>query len=447
MAYTSLDISKGTGCLLWFDELIDIRQIPNGDGQDIYIRMASSELCGSKGNKNKKIIISFTVSTGMVLLGMSLVVCVLRKNQKRKNQMKQIQEERLRRDAEQVQFKERQQEDLELPLVDFDTVAKATDYFSLHNKLGEGGFGPVYKGLLGDGKEIAVKRLSKNSRQGIKEFKNEVVCIAKLQHRNLVKLVGCCIQEEEKMLIYEYLPNRGLDFFIFDETRSKSFGWPTRFNIINGIARGLLYLHQDSRLRVIHRDLKVSNILLDKNLNPKISDFGMARIFGGDENEANTNRVVGTYGYMSPEYQLDGLFSVKSDVFSFGVLVLEIVTGKRNRRFFHPDHHHNLLGHVWNLYKEGKAEELVESQVGYSGQNQSEILRSVHIGLLCVQQDPEERPNMSYVVMMLGSDIILPQPKHPGFFTERNNFVSDDSSSQHISTTTNEATVTLLNAR
>ncbi|KAK1352464.1 hypothetical protein POM88_053403 [Heracleum sosnowskyi] len=179
---------------LWFDELIDIRQIPNGDGQDIYIRMASSEL-----EDFAKVAEYFDSAVKLAL--------------KIKSEAK---------------------------------VAKATNYFSLHNKLGEGGFGPVYKGLLGDGKEIAVKRLSKNSRQGIKEFKNEVV-----------KLVGCCIQEEEKMLIYEYLPNRGLDFFIFDETRSKSFGWPTRFNILNGIARGLLYLRQDSRLRVIHRDLKM----------------------------------------------------------------------------------------------------------------------------------------------------------------------------------------------
>ncbi|KAL3612530.1 hypothetical protein D5086_003550, partial [Populus alba] len=235
--------------------------------------------------------------------------------------------------------------DLELPVFDFATIAIATSNFSDDNKLGEGGYGPVYKGTLKDGKEVAVKRLSKTSTQGLDEFKNEVICIAKLQHRNLVRLLGCCIESEEKMLVYEYMPNGSLDTFIFDKKQGKLLEWSMRHNVINGIARGLLYLHQDSRLRIIHRDLKASNILLDFEMNPKISDFGMARSFGGNEIQGNTKRVVGTYGYMSPEYAIDGLFSIKSDVFSFGVLVLEIVNGKRNRGFFHPDHKHNLLGH------------------------------------------------------------------------------------------------------
>ncbi|KAK1391215.1 Receptor-like serine/threonine-protein kinase [Heracleum sosnowskyi] len=440
-AYTTLDISKGSGCLLWFDELIDIRQAPQGGGQFIYIRMAASELGGSKGKKKGTVIIvSLIFSIGALMLGLSLIIYLLKKKKNKR------QEGRFTLDTEQFQSKESQQEDLELPLIDFLAIEKATNYFSLNNILGEGGFGPVYKGLLEDGREIAVKRLSKTSRQGTNEFKNEVVCIAKLQHRNLVKLLGCCIQEEEMMLIYEYLPNKGLDFFIFDEERSKLLDWPTRFSIINGIARGLLYLHQDSRLRIIHRDLKVSNILLDKDLNPKISDFGMARIFGGDETQANTRRVVGTYGYMSPEYQLDGLFSVKSDVFSFGVLVLEIVSGKRNRGFFHTDHHHNLLGHAWNLFKEGMPEELIDGQISYKG-HLSEVVRSIHIGLLCVQQDPEDRPSMSYVVMTLGSEVVLPQPKQPGFFLERNKFVSETSSSQTMSLSCNDMSITLLDAR
>ncbi|KAI7757036.1 hypothetical protein M8C21_003149, partial [Ambrosia artemisiifolia] len=185
-------------------------------------------------------------------------------------------------------------EDLELPLFGLSTLVTATNNFSMDNKLGEGGFGPVYKGVLEDGQEVAVKRLAKTSTQGLHEFKNEVISISKLQHRNLVKLLGCCLERAEKMLIYEYMSNKGLDSFIFDKTRSKLLDWTTRYHIINGIARGLLYLHEDSRLRIIHRDLKVSNILLDQDMNPKISDFGMARTFGGKQMEANTNRVVGT---------------------------------------------------------------------------------------------------------------------------------------------------------
>ncbi|KAL3577589.1 hypothetical protein D5086_019093, partial [Populus alba] len=296
-----------------------------------------SAKANTKSKVKKMIIVSSVLSTGILFVGLCLVLYVWKKKQHKNRKMTG----NLQRRSNNKDLKE----ELELPFFNIDELACATNNFSVSNKLGQGGFGPVYKGTLTDGREIAVKRLSKNSRQGLDEFKNEVKHIVKLQHRNLVRLLGCCIERDENMLVYELLPNKSLDFYIFDETRSLLLDWPKRYNIINGIARGLLYLHQDSRLRIIHRDLKTSNILLDYEMNPKISDFGLARSFGENETEANTNKVAGTYGYISPEYANYGLYSLKSDVFSFGVLALEIVGGYRNRGFRHPDHHLNLIGH------------------------------------------------------------------------------------------------------
>ncbi|KAG0481474.1 hypothetical protein HPP92_012332 [Vanilla planifolia] len=215
-------------------------------------------------------------------------------------------------------------------LIDLDVIRTATENFSKGKKLGEGGFGEVYKGTLEDGREIAVKRLSRTSRQGLKQLSNEVAFMAKLQHRNLVKLLGCCLQDEEKLLVYEYLPNTSLDKYLTDPLRRTQLDWGTRYKIIEGIGRGLLYLHQDSVVRVVHRDLKASNILLDVHMNPKILDFGIAKLFNNDETRGLTSDVAGTFGYMSPEYALHGNYSPKSDVYSYGVLVLEIIAGRSN---------------------------------------------------------------------------------------------------------------------
>ncbi|XP_052203592.1 cysteine-rich receptor-like protein kinase 25 isoform X5 [Diospyros lotus] len=300
-----------------------------------------------------------------------------------------------------------------------DLILAATAHFSDENKLGEGGFGPVYKGTLPDGREIAVKRLSGTSHQGLQEFLNEVTMIAKLQHWNLVKLLGCCSEGNESLLIYEYMPNKSLDVWLFDSTKSVELDWKKRILIINGIARGILYLHEDSRLKIIHRDLKASNILLDDKMNPKISDFGMARIFGRDQNQANTGRVVGTYGYMAPEYAMEGLFSVKSDVFSFGVLLLEIISGKRNNGFHLSVNGHSLLTYAWELWSKEQALEFVDPLLAHSS-HLTEVLKCIHIGLLCVQKDPTDRPTMSYVVVMLASNsMVLPQPIEPAFSVGR----------------------------
>ncbi|KAL8046477.1 hypothetical protein ABFX02_08G179800 [Erythranthe guttata] len=443
MAYTSLNISRGgigSGCLLWFGDLVDIRD--RSPGQDIHIRVASSEL--ASGESKRAILAAIlALVIGIVLLSLSLVLCC-RKRKKLDNQLQETGRTRLDYVDDHPDIS--RNNDLEIPQYDLPTLIDVTENFSIENKLGEGGFGPVYKGLLEDGQEVAVKRLSRTSLQGANEFKNEVNCIAKLQHRNLVKLLGCCIDGEEKLLVYEYMTNKSLDLILFNPAKSMLLDWPRRFNIINGIARGLMYLHQDSRLRVIHRDLKASNILLDSDMNPKISDFGLARTFGGNETGANTSRVVGTYGYMSPEYAIDGVFSVKSDVFSFGVLVLEIVSGKRNRGFSHRDHRLNLLGHAWTLNREERSLELVDSYLINSGYLR-EVLRSVEVGLLCVQELPEDRPNMSTVVSMLSNEGVLPEAKHPGFFTGRETSKIETSASSNTASSVNKMTVTLLDGR
>ncbi|XP_011011049.1 PREDICTED: G-type lectin S-receptor-like serine/threonine-protein kinase CES101 [Populus euphratica] len=299
------------------------------------------------------------------------------------------------------------------------TIMAATNSFSAENKLGQGGFGPVYKGTLPDGREIAVKRLSKNSGQGLVEFKNELILIAKLQHMNLVRLVGCCIEGEEKMLVYEYMPNKSLDSFIFDQSKRELLNWKKRFEIIEGIAQGLLYLHKYSRLRIIHRDLKAGNILLDENLNPKISDFGMARIFKINDLQANTNQIVGTRGYMSPEYVMEGIFSVKSDVFSFGVLLLEIVSGRKIHGHLPIDGRPlNLVGYAWELWKAGSPFELVDPILRESC-SKDQVLRCIHVGLLCVEDNAVDRPIMSDVISMLTSEAQLPLPKQPAFSNAR----------------------------
>ncbi|MBA0748663.1 hypothetical protein Gogos_002655 [Gossypium gossypioides] len=338
---------------------------------------------------------------------------------------------------------------------DFATIEAATNKFSDSNKLGEGGFGEVYKGVLPNQQVIAVKRLSRGSGQGDEEFKNEAVLVAKLQHRNLVRLLGFCLEREEKILVYEYVPNKSLDYFVFDPTKQGQLDWSRRYKIIGGIARGLLYLHEDSRLRIIHRDLKASNILLDEDMNPKISDFGMARIFGVDQTQGTTRRVVGTYGYMSPEYAMQGQFSVKSDVYSFGVLVLEIISGQRNSNFYETEGAQDLISYAWKLWKDGRSQELL-NPVLRDNYSRNEVIRCIQMGLLCVQEDPVDRPTMATIVLLLNSySVTLPVPKQPAFVLQSRTdgrmpdkgLESDQSTSQSMPWSINEVSITELHPR
>ncbi|XP_074581303.1 G-type lectin S-receptor-like serine/threonine-protein kinase At4g27290 isoform X1 [Curcuma longa] len=435
-AYASANISSGRGCIVWTAPPTDIKCFSdNGTGQDLYIRLAAADMIAisdsSKSNGGRRAMIISVSCAGIFLAALVASVLLIRKMRRKHS----------------IPEDEGGGEDLDLPLFDLSSIEDATGNFSIANKLGEGGFGPVYRGSLREGQEIAVKRLSKTSAQGADEFKNEVMLIAKLQHRNLVRLLGCCIQGGERILIYEYMPNRSLDTFLFDIDKQAPVDWQTRYNIIVGIARGLLYLHHDSRYRIIHRDLKLSNILLDKDMTPKISDFGMARIFGGDEMMGNTTKVVGTYGYMSPEYAMDGIFSIKSDVFSFGVIVLEIVSGRKNRGIYNYMHHKNLIGYLWSLWKEDKALELVDDSMAQSFPI-NEVLACIKVGLLCVQERPGDRPTMSSVLLMLSSDAsMLPEPKPPGFVVTKEPSETDTSTSKGDSLSRNHVSITVLDGR
>ncbi|TYJ48595.1 hypothetical protein E1A91_A01G073700v1 [Gossypium mustelinum] len=348
MAYTNLYVRRGgSGCAIWFGNLLDIKQFQS-DGQDLYIRLSASE---AEQKKKAKVKLAFILGTVIAaLLGFLLIVCYTLRSRRKLND--EVKDKNLndREDKD-------ENEDMALAVFEFRTIAQATDSFSFNNKLGQGGFGPVFKGTLGNGQEIAAKRLSKSSGQGLNEFKNEVKLIAKLQHRNLVRLLGCCIHGDERMLVYEYMPNRSLDLLIFNEP--KNFG------------------------------------------------FWSARTFGGDQIEANPNRVVGTYGYMAPEYAIDGLFSVKLDIFSFGILLLEIISGRKNRGFYHVNQNGNLIKH----------------------------------------QHSDKRPSMSSLVLMLGSHTKLPSPKQPRFLFYKKPFEADCSFRNDGLPSRNEISLSLLEAR
>ncbi|KAK2654119.1 hypothetical protein Ddye_013975 [Dipteronia dyeriana] len=402
---------------------------------------------GKKGRGGGRIattVVIIVFSTIIIITVCVALFCVLvrrKRNWKQKISSKQRRENAVETETvESLQF-------------DFSTIKVATNDFSSDNKLGQGGFGAVYKGSLSDGRIIAVKRLASNSEQGELEFKNEILLVAGLQHRNLVRLFGFCLEGSERLLIYEFVPNSSLDNFIFDPVKRLSLNWEKRYKIIGGIARGILYLHEDSRLRIIHRDLKASNILLDQDMNPKISDFGMARLFERDQTQADTGRVVGTFGYMAPEYVMHGNFSVKSDVFSFGVLVLEIISGQKNSSFHNGEETGDLLTFAWESWRVGIALNVIDPilRVGSS----SEMMRCIHIGLLCVQENVANRPTMASVVLMLNSySISLPLPTKPAFFMhttmEMDNpesTMSNQSKSRSVEYSINEVSITELDPR
>ncbi|XP_039072153.1 putative receptor-like protein kinase At4g00960 [Hibiscus syriacus] len=422
--------------------------IPTADTVRISLSPPPSDSPADSTNKtsetikdNKKGISSGTVAIIIVpiLIFVAIVafICILlRKRKKAKQEMNNTKDGLESLESLQFQLK---------------SVTKATNNFSQDNMLGQGGFGAVYKGRLDDGQEIAVKRLFHESGHGDEEFKNEVMVMARLQHRNLVRLKGFCLERKEKLLIFEFVPNSSLDQFLFDPIERQRLDWDTRYKIITEIARGLLYLHEDSRYRIVHRDLKAANILLDKEMAPKISDFGMARLFGADQTRDDTRRVAGTFGYMAPEYIKHGKFSVKSDVYSFGVLILEIISGDKISHF--RNNGVDLLTYAWRNWREGTSLNLVDEFSRGTG-SRNEMTRSIHIGLLCVQENDANRPSMHSVVLMLSdASVSMPVPSTPAFIIPASTVQPEASSSSSLLDhnsdrfTKNEVTISTLDPR
>ncbi|KAL6329032.1 hypothetical protein AAG906_007322 [Vitis piasezkii] len=308
--------------------------------------------------------------------------------------------------------------DLQTGLFTLRQIKAATKNFDAENKLGEGGFGAVFKGTLSDGTVIAVKQLSSKSKQGNREFVNEVGMISALQHPNLVKLYGCCIEGNQLSLVYEYMENNCLSRALFgrDATYKLKLNWSTRQNICVGIARGLAYLHEESTLKIVHRDIKTSNVLLDKDMNAKISDFGLAKL-DEDDNTHISTRIAGTIGYMAPEYAMRGYLTDKADVYSFGVVALEIVSGKSNTNYRPKEEFVYLLDWAYVLQERGGLLELVDPDLG-SEYSSEQAMVMLNVALLCTNASPTLRPTMSQVVSMLeGRTAVQDLLSDPGFST------------------------------
>ncbi|XP_078436834.1 receptor-like serine/threonine-protein kinase SD1-8 [Wolffia australiana] len=405
-AYASANVTdKRGGCIIWKGEMLDIRVL-EAEVHDLYVRVPKSYLENNKNKQTRKHLEDSSVIAGLAASGAIIVLLCLYSlvTQRRRTGDDADLEGKLATHA-QIFL------DCGVKLTfDFQTLVAATSNFHPDNKIGEGGHCKVYKGVLCNGREIAVKKFAQAA-----EFENEIKAMAKLRHRNLVPLLGWCVAGGEKMAVYELMRNKSLDNFIFDESKRPALGWRARLDIVQGIARGLTYLHHDVGTIIIHGDLKPWNILLDDGMVPKIADFGTARVFAADQALHQTHEVIGTHGYMSPEYAIDGVISTKSDVFSFGVVTLEIITGNRSRVVFEMESEESLLSKAWRLWKNGHHADLIYGNLTRVCPI-DEVLRCIQVSLLCVQEEAKDRPSMATVATMLSCETFpLPEPKKPGF--------------------------------
>ncbi|WRX28565.1 Serine-threonine/tyrosine-protein kinase [Theobroma cacao] len=348
-------------------------------------------------NSRTGLIVGIVVGVGVVSLLYVAAFCIFRNRRAHKKD----DEELLGIDARPYTFS-------------YAELKAATKDFNPENKLGEGGFGPVYKGKLDDGRVIVVKQLSIASRQGKIEFVIEIATISVVQHCNLVKLYGCCFEADQQLLVYEYLENKSLDQILFGKNLNLS--WSTRYDKCLGVARGLAYLHEESSVRILHRDVNASNILLGSNLIPKISDFGLAKLFDDKKTHIST-RVAGTIGYLAPEYAMGRHLTEKTDVFAFGVVALEIVSGRPNSDSSLEEEEIYLLEWAWYLHENDREVELVDGSL--SQFNEEEVKHVIGIALLCTQTSTMQRPSMSGVVAMLSGDADVSRVVlKPGYLTD-----------------------------
>lgn len=304
----------------------------------------------------------------------------------------------------------------------YDELKLATGGFRSSNKIGEGGFGTVYKGILQDGRVVAVKLLSAESKQGDREFMSEIASMSNFNHENLVKLHGGCIERGSRILVYDYMENNSLAQALQGEEKRAKFSWKSRSKISMGIARGLAYIHEEVKPHVVHRDIKASNILLDQNFGAKISDFGLSKLFPHNVTYIST-RVAGTLGYLAPEYAISGHLTRKSDVYSFGVLLLEIVSGRSTVDFDPQLGEHYVVEKAWKMYNENKLIELVDPMLK-GNFSEPEAVRFIKVGLLCVQEIRRLRPHMSMAIKMLSNEINIDDQMEitqPGLLTDITN--------------------------
>ncbi|KAG8364873.1 hypothetical protein BUALT_Bualt18G0043700 [Buddleja alternifolia] len=333
-------------------------------------------------------------------------------------------------------------------LYSYQELKVATENFNPANKIGKGGFGSVYKGRLNDGTLAAIKVLSAESEQGVREFLTEIVVISGMEHENLVKLYGCCTEGDQRMLVYGYLENNSLARTLLGGRHNNfQFTWKIRTKICIGVAQGLAFLHDEVQPHIVHRDIKASNILLDKDFTPKISDFGLAKLFPASMTHVST-RVAGTFGYLAPEYAIRGKLTRKADIFSFGVLLLEIVSGRCNTDKRLPEEEQNLVERAWRLYEKDELVQLVDKALKGDFDTE-EACKYLKIGLLCAQHMPKNRPTMSIIAKMLKGEIDVDEGaiSKPGILRElkssgSSSNATQDKSSSSQSTNMSHATMT-----